>query len=50
LEPLAANDLTDQSTLYIYAESFRLKEKRRAGLLGQPKSKSDVDQEESITD
>lgn len=42
--------LHHSTTLNIKGESFRLKEKRRAGLLGQPKSKSDVDQEESITD
>jgi DNA replication protein DnaC len=42
--------LHHSTTLNIKGESFRLKEKRRAGLLGQPKSKSDVDQEEAMTD
>lgn len=42
--------LHHSTTLNIKGESFRLKEKRRAGLLGQPKVKADVDQEEPITD
>ena len=42
--------LHHSTTLNIKGESFRLKEKRRAGLLGQPKSTSDIDQEQSMTD
>jgi len=42
--------LHHSTTLNIKGESFRLKEKRRAGLLGQPKSKTEMDEEEPITD
>ena len=42
--------LHHSTTLNIKGESFRLKEKRRAGLLGQPQSKSEGEQEGPITD
>jgi DNA replication protein DnaC len=42
--------LHHSTTLNIKGESFRLKEKRRAGLLGQAKSKAEVSEEEPITD
>jgi DNA replication protein DnaC len=41
--------LHHSTTLNIKGESFRLKEKRRAGLLGQPKPKAEPDKEETIT-
>jgi len=40
--------LHHSTTLNIKGESFRLKEKRRAGLLGQPKPTSEPDKEEPI--
>lgn len=40
--------LHHSTTLNIKGESFRLKEKRRAGLFGQPKPKSEPDKEEPI--
>lgn len=42
--------LHHSTTLNIKGESYRLKEKRRAGLLGQPKPSSDTPQEVSIDD
>jgi len=42
--------LHHSTTLNIKGESFRLKEKRRAGLLGQPKTKTEEDQETPMTD
>jgi DNA replication protein DnaC len=42
--------LHHSTTLNIKGESFRLKEKRRAGLLGQAKSKAEMDEEQPITD